>query len=79
MRELVRDFTNPGDCVLDPFMGSGSTGVACLEEGRRFLGIERDARSCALACERLAQTARQEQVFVTPRRTVQLDLVPRGA
>jgi site-specific DNA-methyltransferase (adenine-specific) len=44
MRELLRDFTQPDDVVLDPFMGSGSTGVACLLEGRRFVGIEWDPR-----------------------------------
>jgi site-specific DNA-methyltransferase (adenine-specific) len=78
MRELVRDFTNPGDCVLDPFMGSGSTGVACLEEGRRFLGIERDARYFALACDRLVATAWQGQLFAVPQRRQQIALgLPR--
>ena len=49
MRELVRDFTQPGDLVLDPFMGSGTTGVACLAEQRRFVGIERDPATFAQA------------------------------
>jgi site-specific DNA-methyltransferase (adenine-specific) len=40
MRELVRLFTNKGDTVLDPFMGTGATGVACSREGRGFLGCE---------------------------------------
>lgn len=40
LRYLVRTYTKPGDLVCDPFMGSGSTGVACLLEGRRFVGAE---------------------------------------
>jgi site-specific DNA-methyltransferase (adenine-specific) len=63
MRALVQDFTKPGDVVLDPFMGSGTTGVACLEHGRRFIGIEQDPRYFALACDRLAAAARQGQLF----------------
>lgn len=42
MRWLVRSYTNPGETVLDPYMGSGSSGHACIAEGRRFIGIERD-------------------------------------
>lgn len=39
---LIRTYTNEGEIVLDPFMGSGSCGVACTSTGRRFIGIERD-------------------------------------
>ena len=46
--------TNPGDLVLDPFTGSGTTGVAALMQGRRFLGCEVDDRYVDLACKRLA-------------------------
>lgn len=53
MEELVRDFTDPGETVLDPFAGSGTTGVACLRLGRRFIGIEKDPKYFELACERL--------------------------
>lgn len=44
MRWLVRLITPPGGLVLDPFAGSGTTGVACAEEGLRFLGVEQDAK-----------------------------------
>jgi DNA modification methylase len=53
MLELVELFTDPGDIVLDPFAGSGTTGVACLRLGRRFIGIEKDAKFAAVARERL--------------------------
>lgn len=53
MLDLVELFTDPGDLVLDPFAGSGTTGVACIRLGRRFIGIERDARYAAIATERL--------------------------
>jgi len=53
MLDLVRDFTDPGETILDAFAGSGTTGVACLRLGRNFIGIERDEKYFALACERL--------------------------
>jgi site-specific DNA-methyltransferase (adenine-specific) len=52
MRELVRPVV-PGGLILDPFMGSGTTGVAAIQSGRRFLGIEREAAYVAIARERL--------------------------
>jgi site-specific DNA-methyltransferase (adenine-specific) len=58
MLELVELFTDPGDVVLDPFCGSGTTGVACIRLGRRFIGIERDAKYAAIAQERLEAEAR---------------------
>lgn len=57
MLELVELFTDPGDIVLDPFCGSGTTGVACIRLGRRFIGIEKDAKYAAVAQERLAAEA----------------------
>jgi site-specific DNA-methyltransferase (adenine-specific) len=53
MLRLVEIFTDPGDLVLDPFCGSGTTGVACIRLGRRFIGIEKDATYAAVARERL--------------------------
>lgn len=53
MRWLVRLAVPPGGIVLDPFAGSGSTGVAAVMEGRTFLGLEREADYVDIACARL--------------------------
>ncbi len=53
MQELVTLFTDPDETVLDAFAGSGTTGVACIRLGRRFIGIEKDPNYFELACERL--------------------------
>lgn len=58
MTELVSLFTDPGDLVLDPYAGSGTTGVACLRLGRRFAGAEQDERWVRLARERFDAEAR---------------------
>jgi site-specific DNA-methyltransferase (adenine-specific) len=52
MRELVRLFSDPGELILDPFAGSGSTGAAAAREGRRFLGWEKSAEWAELADKR---------------------------
>ena len=74
MRELIQDFTQQGDVVLDPFMGSGTTGVACLDLGRRFMGIEQDPATFHTARQRLAQTASQGRLFVGARPPTQAPL-----
>ena len=53
MRYLCRLVTPPGGLVLDPFMGSGSTGKAAVQEGFRFVGIEKDAHSIDIARRRI--------------------------
>lgn len=57
MIEIVDLFTDSGDLVIDPFAGSGTTGVACLRRGRRFMGCELSPEYAALARERLAAEA----------------------
>ena len=49
MQRIIETTTNPGDTVLDPFMGSGTTGVACIRTGRKFIGIEKAARYVEIA------------------------------
>lgn len=57
MRWLVRLVTPPGGIVLDPFLGSGTTGMACRYEHRQFIGIEREADYIAIAERRIAAVA----------------------
>ncbi len=60
MEALIRDFTDPGDLILDPFAGSGTTGVAAIRLGRHFIGYEKDPKYHAIAMKRL--TAAREQL-----------------
>lgn len=63
MDQLVNLFTMPGECVVDPFMGSGSTGVSCARLGRRFIGIEFDPQFFDIACTRIEAAQSQERLF----------------
>ena len=49
--------------VIDPFMGSGTTGVACMNLGRKFIGIEIEPKYFDIACERITNAQRQERLF----------------
>lgn len=53
---LIRTYTNEGELVLDSCMGSGTTGVACVNTGRRFIGIEKDEVYYKIACDRINAT-----------------------
>ena len=61
MEYLNRPYTNEGETVLDNCMGSGTTGVACANTGRKFIGIEKDAGYFAIAQRRIEQA--QQQLF----------------
>ncbi len=59
MEWLVALASRSDDCVLDPFMGSGTTGVACMNLGRSFIGIEREPKYFDIACRRIEDAQRQ--------------------
>lgn len=59
MQELVTLFTNKEELIFDPFMGSGSTGVAAVALGRRFVGIERNKEYFDTACRRIEEAQRE--------------------
>ena len=58
----------PEDCktILDPFMGSGTTGVACANLGRKFIGIEIEPKYFDIACKRIEDAYKQPDLFVAP-------------
>jgi site-specific DNA-methyltransferase (adenine-specific) len=56
---LIEQYTKPGDTILDCYMGSGTTGVACVQTGRRFIGIEIDPGYFAIAQRRIAEAQQQ--------------------
>lgn len=52
------------ETILDPFMGSGTTGVACVKLGRRFIGIEREPEYFDIACRRIEEAYKQPDMFI---------------
>jgi adenine-specific DNA-methyltransferase len=63
MRHIVNLSVRPSAVCLDPFMGSGTTGVACVQMGREFVGIERDPRYFDIACRRIEDAQRQQPLI----------------
>lgn len=64
MSEIITDFTNPGELILDPFMGSGTTLVAAMRTGRRAIGIEMNPSYFEMACQRVHNAFRQPDLFI---------------
>jgi DNA modification methylase len=71
MRWCIEICKNEPKTIADPFMGSGTTGVAAVQMGRKFTGIERDPAYFAIACKRIEQAYAQGQLF-TPERAEQV-------
>ncbi len=78
----IISWSNPGDTILDPFCGSGTTGVAAVKTGRRFVGIEIEPSYFDLSCRRISEALKQPDMFIarpSPREsTMELDLTPIG-
>ena len=66
MRWCIDQLPTGCGTILDPFMGSGTTGVACAKMGRRFIGCEISERYFDIACRRIAEAYRQPDMFVAP-------------
>lgn len=60
----VRLFSDPGDTILDPFCGSGTTGVAAVKLGRKFIGIEIHEPYFDIACRRISEALKQPDLFI---------------
>lgn len=64
MQWAIKQLPDPSLSVLDPFMGSGTTGIAAFKEGRAFVGIEVDEQYFELACQRIRKAHLQPDLFV---------------
>jgi site-specific DNA-methyltransferase (adenine-specific) len=80
MEWALRQTTEPGQTILDPFMGSGTTGVAAVKLGRRFIGIEVEPKYYEIALKRIEAATRQPDLFIEqPRKAEQLNLLEAAA
>jgi site-specific DNA-methyltransferase (adenine-specific) len=61
MEYLIKTYTNEGETVLDNCMGSGSTGVACVNTNRKFIGIEMDENYFNIACDRIEEAINEKK------------------
>jgi site-specific DNA-methyltransferase (adenine-specific) len=68
-RRCIKLFSYVGDTILDPFLGSGSTLIACAETGRKGIGVEIDRNYCELAKQRLIKEAKITQVRLNFKKT----------
>jgi DNA modification methylase len=64
MKWAIGHVPPPAETILDPFMGSGTTGVAAVQMGRSFIGIEREEKYFQIACRRIEDAQRQGDFFV---------------
>ena len=70
MKWCIEQANNPKN-ILDPFMGSGTTGVAAIQMGRKFIGIEREPKYFDIACKRIEQASKQVDMFVEQPKAIQ--------
>jgi DNA modification methylase len=63
MKWIIENYSPAGATIFDPFMGSGTTGVACVQLGRNFIGCEIDEKYFEIAKRRIEQAAMQEPLF----------------
>lgn len=61
VKDHIISWSNPGDVVLDPFMGSGTTAVACLNTGRNYIGFELSEEYCEIARKRIDEAGKEEE------------------
>lgn len=76
MVRVVKLSAAPGETVLDPFMGSGTTGVACAKLGRKFIGIEIEPKYFDIACKRIDEAYKQGDFFVEKPKPATQDTLP---
>ena len=75
MRWCIEQCKNKPKIILDPFMGSGTTGVAAIQMGRKFIGIEREPKYFEIACKRIEQATKQVDMFIEQPKQEQASLL----
>ena len=75
MRWCIEMCKNNPQTILDPFMGSGTTGVAAVQMGRKFIGIERESKYFDIACKRIEQASKQVDMFIEQPKQEQTSLL----
>jgi len=75
MERLVERVSMPDDLIADPFMGSGTTGVACVKLGRRFIGIEIEEKYFDIACKRIEAATKEPRLPLPEPKPVQTSLL----
>lgn len=73
LREII-SITPVGAVVLDPFMGSGTTGVAAIKLGRKFIGIEIEEKYFDIACRRISEALKQPDMFIEPPKPIKQEV-----
>lgn len=63
LSKLLLSYSKVGDIILDPFLGSGTTAIACLKLNRKFIGIEKEPKYCEIARQRIEQEQNQLKLF----------------
>lgn len=66
MKWCIQHLPDDAQTILDPFMGSGTTGVAAVKLGKRFIGVEKQAKYFDIACRRIEDAYKQPDMFIAP-------------
>ena len=64
IQEILELFSFDGETIIDPFMGSGTTGVAAVKLGRKFIGVEIEPKYFDIACKRISEALKQPDMFI---------------
>jgi DNA modification methylase len=75
MKLCIEMFKHSPETILDCFMGSGTTGVACAKLGRKFIGVELEERYFNIACKRIEQAYKQPDLFIEPPKKAQQEVL----
>jgi site-specific DNA-methyltransferase (adenine-specific) len=79
MAAILQDYTQSSETILDPFMGSGTTGVACVQTGRKFIGIELEPKYFEIAKRRISDELNRFPLLESQPQPVQQTLLEGGA